>query len=179
MRSHKLAGSAVILSAVLLHAAGCESTLVDVIGKDQGKSTSGVPGDHSIASLTQAERETFCAWYGGLFWEPAPSESRNVEPDGTVVGYASVGCESGPCASNLSFEHCVASLTAQPCSATIDELEACVSALLPESSGGGGSSPTCANAASPCASFLDDPSCVGTIVALYDESDGYCHVRVE
>ncbi len=193
MKSHKLAGSLVVLSAVILHAAGCESTVVDVIGENQSNSTSGVPGANSIANMTEAERETFCAWYGGLFWEPAPSESREVLADGTVVGYAGFGCAyspctmgepgfecgGGPCATNPSLEHCKASLAAQPCSATVAQLEACLRALLPELSGGGGSAPFCPDAATPCAPFLNDPSCVGTIVAPYNEVDGYCHVRVE
>ncbi|APR88134.1 hypothetical protein A7982_13483 [Minicystis rosea] len=180
MHARHLVAAAALGSAALL-ALACGDARLDAITMNQSASeATDVPTDTPIADLTDAERGAFCTWYGHQFWEDAPTTSRDVAADGTVSGYAGMGCsDGGACILNLSFEHCVDSLKAQACTATVAQLDTCLHTLFGDgSSGAGGGNGGCADAVTACAPFTGDADCLGTIVSVLPD-DGNCRVRVQ
>ena len=140
----------------------------------------------TIADLTTAQAETWCAnTYEPMFLVYADT-NWPVQPDGTVLfgtGGGGVGVpephhggavawnDKGLCLMQLPVDQCVANLKARPCQATVQQLDDCIQAFLPNQ-----------NWDARCATFHDAPSCSETIVAATipdGGADRICDLPVE
>ncbi|APR79227.1 Hypothetical protein A7982_04574 [Minicystis rosea] len=124
---------------------------------DFSADTSGVSPTTVLSALSDADASAWCAWYTGVSSAPA-------------LGEVFFCLESQACFPGMSTAQCVASLKAQACNATVQELDDCVQTRMNG----------CYRVGQGCSAFLSHASCHGTIVDQTDGAggSGNCHLQL-